>query len=579
MAAIVEPVSSRELECRKICVERFIFAIMYSVAAQYVLLTMFLLLVNFSVLHPIGWLLDSFRLLCSLSTWMWIMPLISAVIVHGIFLAKSYLSGVTYCPTRFQQIYRTIIQKWILLVVNCAIGFLTAWLYTRFLRDEYRNLFLPAENGKYILNEKYLFLVLGGTFAGVYFFIKNKTEQASLSFPVIQQARYQQIRSQLYDIVYRSLFKSVVPTLIYTSFFYTFCCVYFRHKVTALFQGVTLAEESSLGSFYSILIDIRLLLYCWILLSQILSNMNLMQMLFHIFLTEYREFPLERSSMVTDSEVTLTEALASKQILIVQQLAALNLFTIAEDHDGTRRSRLYALSIPGGHPYNWRLVSGECIRLIRHFSAELSKSIEAASSQARPEVNKLRPTASGDAEKILMKQYNESYGIRSLSSFAESATDPASKPQPSNICQTVDRRLDVLRSMLCSIPGIYYLFGEPKTAKPCYLLASQSQQIVWVSQALASLAAHSIAEDQFGVVQDDLPSIIRTLLHLKQTVDKVGSIQLDVKKVDRNYLALRAAIRRSLYRITYAFADYLIDIVLEPNDIKALQGFINYREV
>ncbi|XP_058811993.1 nucleoporin Ndc1-like [Topomyia yanbarensis] len=578
MATVMEPDSSRELECRKICVERFIFAILYSVIAQYILLTVFLLLVNFSLFHPIGWILGSFRLLCSLSSWLWIMPLISAVIIHGIFLAKSYLSGVTYCPTRFQQIYRSVIQKWVLLTVNSVIGLLTSWLYTRFLRDDYRNLFLSIENGKHILNEKYLFLLLGGIFAGVYFFIKNKTEQASLNFPVIQLTRYQQIRAQLYYIIYRSLFKSFVPTLIYASFFYTFNCVYFRYKFVALFNGVSLAEESSLASFYAILSDFRLLMYCWILSSQILSNMDLMQALFHIFLTEYREFPLEKSSLATDCEVTLVEALTNKQILIIQQLAASNLFNIAEDCDRTRRTRLYALSIPGGHPYNWRTVSGECIRIIRDFSIELSKSIEGVVPKSRPEVSKLRPTASIDAEKIMMKQYNESYGIRSLSTSV-GATVSSPKPQTSDICQAFDRRLDVVRSLLVSIPGIYYLFGEPKTAKPCYLLASQSQQIVWICQALASLAAHSIAEDQFGVVQDDLPLIIRTLLQLKQVVDKVGSIQLDVKKVDRNYVALKAAVRRSLYRITHSFADYLVDIVLEPSDMKALQGFVNYREV
>lgn len=102
----MEPVPSRDLEGRKICVERFIYAILYSVGAQFVLLASFLLLVNFSLLHPLAWLVDSFRLLVSLSTWLWIMPLVSAVIVHGIYLAKSHLSGVKYCPTRFQQIYQ-----------------------------------------------------------------------------------------------------------------------------------------------------------------------------------------------------------------------------------------------------------------------------------------------------------------------------------------------------------------------------------------------------------------------------------------------------------------------------------------
>lgn len=455
------------------------------------------------------------------------------------------------------------------------IGFLTAWLYTRFLRDDYRVLFLPKDNGSSVLNEKYLFLLLGGTFAGVYYFIKNKLEKPCLNFPVIQQSRYQQIRAHLYSMVYRSLFKSFVPTLTYVSFYYTFNCFYFRYKLANAFHGVSLAEESSLGALYSVLTDVRLVLYCWILSSQILTNMNLMQVLFHIFLTEHRQFLVERTSLANDSQVTLVEALACEQIPIIQQLAALDLFTIADSCDPTRRSRLYALSVPGGHPYNWRLVSGECIRLIKDYTSQLSKSIEGATLKPRPDIAKLRPTASMDAEKLLMKQYNESFGIRSLSTSAL----PTEAPQPDAIIsKMVDRRLTSIRESLLSIPGIQYLFVEPKTAKTCHLLATQSQQIVWITQALSSLASHSIREDQFGVVQNDLPLIIRTLLQLKQVLDKVGSIQLDVKKIDRNYVALKAATKRSLYRISAAFADYLNDIVLEPSDVKALLGFVNYRE-
>ncbi|XP_055639963.1 nucleoporin Ndc1 [Toxorhynchites rutilus septentrionalis] len=575
MASAVETISSREIECRKICIERFVYAILYSVGAQFVLLTVFLLLVNLSLLHPITWIAGSFRLVFSLSTWLWIMPLISAVIIHGMFLAKSYLSEIKYCPTRFQQLYRTFKQKSILLSVNCVVGFLTAWLYTRFLRDEYRVLFLPSEKGTFILNEKYLFLLVGGTFAGIYYFLKTKNDEYSLNFPPIQQPRYLQIRAHLYSIVYQSMFKSFVPTLVYVSFHYTFSCVYFRYKLAALFYGVKLAEESSFTSLYSTVADIRMMLYCWILSSQILSNMSLIQMLFHIFLTECRQFPLEKSAMVDDSAVSIVEALASDKIPIIQQLAALHLFNISEDCDPAGRVPLYALSIPGGHPYNWRMVSGECIRLIREFSTELSKSIEGVAPKMRPEMSRLRPTASMDAEKTIMKQYNESFGIRSLSTNGL----PADSPQQSGtMCKAIDRRLDSFRATLRSIPGIFYLFGESKTAKTCYLLSTQSNQIVWTSQALASLAARSITEDQFGVVQSDLPLIIRTLLQLKQVLDKVGSIQLDVKKIDRNYVALRAATKRSLYRISYAFADYLNDIVLEPSDVEAMHGFVNYRE-
>ncbi|XP_053696917.1 nucleoporin Ndc1 [Sabethes cyaneus] len=563
------PVPCREKECRTICGERFIYAIVYSIGVQFALLIVFLLLVNVSLLHPIGWMLNSLKLLCSISTWLYTMPLISAIILYGIVLAKSYFAGAECPATRFQQLLRSITHKTALLTVNSAIGFLTAWLYTRFLREDYSMLFQANKNGTYILNEKYLFLLLGGTVAGVYYFLKNRFDKSRVHFPVIQQARYLQIRAQLYSILYRSLFQSFVPTMLYISFFYIFSCIYLRYKLANLFDGVSLSDESSLGSFWSIVFDVRVMLFCWILFSHILSNMKLMQMMICLFLTEYKEFPLEKST-----EVYLVEALGCKQFPIIQQLAALNLFSIAEECDPTRRNQLYALSIPGGHAYNWNSVSNECIRLIREFSMELCKSVQDAKPKVSPEVAKLRPTASMEAEKLVAKQYNESFGIRSLSN-AVSGSVEASKPQTGGIHQTVDRQLN---SLFRSIPGYRYFFEKVKP-QSCILESDQLQQIVWISQALASLAAHSITEDKFGVVQKNLPIILKTLLQLKAAVDRVSSIQLDVKRIDRNYLALKAATKRSLYRITHAFADYLADLRLDPHDLDILQGFVNYMEV
>ncbi|XP_055542454.1 nucleoporin Ndc1 [Wyeomyia smithii] len=566
-------VSYREKECRTICGERFVYAIAYSIGAQYVLLVVFLLLVNLSLLHPVGWLWGSFQLFCSITTWLYTMPLISAIIIYGIILAKSFFTGGECPRTRFQQLIRSMNQKCALLLVNCAIGFLTAWLYTRFVREDYNVLFLPNKNGTYVLNEKYLFLLLGGMVAGVYYFVKNKFDKSTVYFPVIQQARFLQIRAQLYSILYRSLFKSFVPTMIYVSFFYIFGSAYLRYKLADFFHGVTLAEESLLGSFCSIVFDVRIILYCWILFSHILSNMKLMQMMIFMFLTEYKEFPLERAA-----EVSLVEALACKQFPIIQQLAALNLFSIAEDCDPRRRAQLYALSIPGGHPYNWNSVSNECIRLIREFSVELHKSIQNVTLKPSPKVAKLRPTASMDAEKLIAKQYNESFGIRSLSSAVSGSVPEVPKTQNGDAGQILDRKFDLLRSLIHSIPAYRFFFVKTKP-QACYLESNQCQQIVWISQALASLAAQSIVEDKFGVVQKSLPTILKTLLQLKETVDRISTIQLDVKRIDRNYLALKAATKRSLYRITHAFADYLADLRLEPHDLEVLQGFVHYREV
>uniref|UniRef100_A0A182PQS3 Nucleoporin NDC1 n=1 Tax=Anopheles epiroticus TaxID=199890 RepID=A0A182PQS3_9DIPT len=580
----MDPVATKDLAFRKICTERFVSSIYYCLLQQYLLVTIFLLFINFSILHPINWIIGTVRLLVSFYPWIASVPLAIAVVFHGIVLAKSCLLETRYHSTYCLKLYRNLIQRSILLLTNGTIGCLTAWLYTRFLRDEYRLLLLPSVNDDaMILNDRFVYLIVSGVFGGCYFFLRDQPNPGAVDFPIILLPKVAQYWNNLSSVLTRSMRKSVVGMFIYMSFYYTFSSL-FRQRLASIFGGVRLQQESTLYSFCSIVTDVRLLVYTWLFSALILSNINLMHVLFRIFLAEPQTFRIETSAFQATDEPLLADALAYKQIPIVQQLAAEDLFAIAESQSFDRRKQLFALTVPGGHPNNWRKVYDVCMKLIVDFTHELDQSIGGIELKPAPPMvlmgGVLRPTASMDKDRFLKKQYNQNFGIRSLSTPTLATPNGGTLQENQAKSEAKAESKAIIFAMaLKRIPGYDYLFTESKSAKSYYLLSVQSQLIVKMIQSVVAIASRSIYEDTYGVLQNDLPCIVHTLLELKKVVDKIGSINLDVKKVDRNYIALKGAVKKSLYRFTTAFGPYIKHLVIEPEDIKALQAFINFREV
>ena len=126
------------LECKKLCIIRCLTAVALSVGSQFLLLGIFLLFVKFDLLHPLQWLSDSVGLMFSIYTWFSIIPLIAAVVVYGILLGSSLLAVPRYYGSRFQWLLGNFMRKCLFLMAHLLMGFLTAWLYVKFLRFDFR---------------------------------------------------------------------------------------------------------------------------------------------------------------------------------------------------------------------------------------------------------------------------------------------------------------------------------------------------------------------------------------------------------------------------------------------------------
>lgn len=372
-----------------------------------------------------------------------------------------------------------------------------------------------------------------------------------------------------------------------------------------------------------------------------------MAFLFQVFLTEPRVFPIEAKPLAAPNgnylaqpppqavDVTLVQALANTKVPIVRQLAALDLYTLSEFNDVyNRRQQIYALSIPGGHPYNWNALSAQCLSLINAYNVELQeaiKDIKKALPQIKYNNNQMpnqaqymksfssslltspptefrssTPTSATEmADKIRNRQYNETHGIRNMLSpvppTCGSDNDQLLSPIKSvaDPCARFNRTIDLLQKRLQSFkitvlnaPGIAYLFGQSETARlHAALTIAKAEEIGWIVQGLASIAVHSKHEDRYGVVQMNLSEIFGALLQLRETVNLIPALGvLGTNSVTSPYVrsnaskayganVIRNAVKRSLYHLCITFDEYLADLISDPNELRILQNYIEFLEV
>lgn len=572
------PAASVEIECKKICMLRCLSAVGYSIAMQFLLLTLFLLLVNFSLLHPINWITSTFSLIFSIYTWLCIMPLISLIIIYGIYLGKIHLSERLAPKRRIVIIYKTILPNCLFVMLHVSIGFLTTWFYSRFLSTDMQGLLVNVNectgndatagidelNADICFNERYFLFTLYGISIAVIYYFKRFPSEATCHFALIHESKYLKIRAHIYSILWSSLILALLPVAAsYAA--YNFVGRYVVEWLLSTLLNVTISLNNSVHIY-----DIKLLLHIWILTAHIWSNMNLMSYLFEVFLTDPKQFPIEAQTAIDGSafaqqqavrDVTLVEALANTKVPIVRQLAAHDLYTLATSSKARhRRQQVYTLSIPGGHPYNWNALSSQCFSAIDAYNAELKIAIDcvtlgttkkqptnnpglsgypltfrrsfmnAVASPGGHSITAAPKSATEMAEKIRQRQYNESAGMRNMMSPTRMPTtnqtttvDPCAR---FNECiNRIESRLTAFKRAVLQTPGIHYLFAENETARLHSLLsATKTQEIAWIVQGVAAIATHSLAEDHYGVVQIHLPILIQSLLRLKATLDKVPNI-------------------------------------------------------
>lgn len=545
-------VPDNERECWAICRDRFKYVILMGAVIQHLLLFVFTVIMTSSYFRPFGWMREGFSIFCS--------PLMFVSVIHGYCMLKPFIEEQVHHTTRIAKFVKSFGHNSAIFFLNVFIGLFTSLIFARHLQADYSTISSKAD-GKKFLNEKYAFLVLNGIFIRCYFYFKRSDNSSNITFPMIHQSKFLQLRRQIVTVVRSFLWKPLLPLAHYLAFYTLFggvlCCVMRK------FTGLNAVETSIIESF-AIVLNVRLLIYSWILSALIWSNLELMDSVFNIFATEPKQFAIEGSG-----SLLLVDALSLSKFHITQQLAAQDLYLLSESPNSFRRNKFYALSNPGGHPHNWKQLVQKSLKILNVFTDEL-KTIDSTNRNNNFVVNNFnQPMHHFYESKRMIREFNEFSGIRSL------ATSPLKQGPVTAEKQT--NYVELLKKKLLSYRWIFYFFGETEGTKLNFLLNQNTQTIIWISQGLSAIISRSLEEDSYGVVQQDIKQILKSFIKLKVLLDKVGAANVIAK--DRNFIALKAALRRSLYRISNDFSGYFEDLLLDPEDVRALHAFVTFKEL
>lgn len=560
---------SKEQICRRICNIRFVEAVLYSAALQLLLLTIFLVLMKFSIFHPISWITETISVLLSLRTTLWLVPLLAVVLLYGICLGHQYLHKPHYYPTRALWIYHTTLRNCTFFAVHVIFGIVTAWMHSNYSSVKLNELNCDTQN-RYCVYETSLISILYGIYvSSYYFFVKGPIDT---NFFIIQQNIYIKTRSNLISLLGKSVFQSIGPLFTYLLFY-----VILRSSIKFYIAATFNVDFHSASIF-----NLKLIFCLWIMSAHLLCNIMSISALFKICVEKFTSFPIADNQIQIDvTTVTLNDALAS-EIASIRKLASYDLFTLANASDATRRLSIFALSMPGGHPYNWTTLSATCLQQIDSYYDSLSKSIEQVVFNNKTNVNNRlgRPVPIGVtvADKVRFRQYNQNYGIRNMSINGDYTTDNPASEQINDIIGKIKSRHAALKTYIMNLPGIYYLFGEKFSSQIDFHLCD-TETVSWVCQGLSSLAAQSLKEDKYGVVHNSLLKIMTSLLKLKKIVDKIYDTRLDNKASQLKCVHLRNTLGRCLFQLCSTFEEYLSDLITDPNDLHQFISITRNPEV
>uniref|UniRef100_A0A8C1P684 Nucleoporin NDC1 n=1 Tax=Cyprinus carpio TaxID=7962 RepID=A0A8C1P684_CYPCA len=633
----------------QVVIWRSVASIAWSVLLLPVTSAVFVLLSRFSLFHPIQWISECTSLLTASSTIFSLVVLCGVVLITGLFNLEFY-TLVPSIPCSRMALLGTVLhpRQCVHSLVYCTMGMLVMWCASVTIGGRYSTLGIPcrqSESGEVVtcLNEYHLFLLLAGAFMGYsHSFLGVVQNMYYVSFQPIQQYKYPRFKGCLPMVVKCSVIQSLYSAR-------NFAALYFFFGKIFINLCITLQLYSSLQPLDSLtgLLDFSLLYHLSISGTFLYFTWYLTVLLFRIYVTEAYSFPVQ-STFTEDAEQCLPKVLAETNTLVMKFLALQDLALLSQ-HSLSRRLEVFSLSQPGGHPHNWNAISRECMSLLSELTQRLLAHQDAVASNGRVKSHPVLPLDVSETPRLSVplrtpgSVFTSSVGgmhsaltapftpdvdspfsspaIRRLVGQQEprspwfgtvqsphimrrgpklwSASTDSSRftviplhgletPVNSCSCHTLNCSAQV-KSFLAKRVLIVYLFNKLPEASSQALFAD-SQAHIWALQGLSHLVAASFSEDQFGVVQTTLPSILSCLVVLLEAVDRHFKLphasSKPVRTVcsmgDSTYktlrFALRAALKTAIYKITTTFGEHLNAVNISTEHRKRLQQFLEFKE-
>ncbi|XP_034828607.1 nucleoporin NDC1-like [Maniola hyperantus] len=559
----------------EIFAQRLIKAVIWNIFLQTIIAILLVFFIQVDLVHPVTWVSSTLDDIFS-----WKMSL-NIVLLGLVSFFQAYIYGSQYSmpvPKYFTRISMFLnmfsIQNIIFSILYALNGYFTMSLYSSLAKSNFNVFKKKCENydGQCLL-EQSLFLQIGGMWMGLYYFTRSHLLGATvLTFPHIYQEKFQQIKLVISNILSMGFQHSMTPVAYYCVFY----CIWGSKPRSVISDVYSLyLEDPPLDNIIN-LISSGIWIGLWFYTSLFFISIYTMKTVFNIVLTEPMKFPIE-----SNTHMTLNTAL-SQRLQFTSYLGALDLKNMSKT-DPVRRSQIFTLSQPGGHPKNWNSLLEKCLYIITEFNKELdsingdSNAVE-GNSKGRNVFNRVLPPASPPLQYTgTLRNMAQSPKLLELKHHNKHSVDDT-------FAAAVKEEFNGFLQKLCQKPGISYFFGELVDTKLKFILI-QAQPVLWTCEGLACIVSSSLKEDKYGVVQHDLPTVLSAFVTLKQNLDKLTKPGLVPRKHILNDVlaikirsALLSSVKRSLYKIVLTFSKYIHEIPLDPDVQTAIQSFILCKE-
>lgn len=544
--------------------KRTLRPILWNLVLQACLLSCFVFVSRVNIFHPLNWFYDWYLNFIWYGSWIYMIPLTAMVVLLASASTEDYVKIQPFYATRFSLLHQAFnLHNFVVGILHLSIGFLIPWTYASITGSNYERCIYECVGvrNENCFSEKRFFLIMGGMWTSVLYFIHSHFFGTRyLKFPIVQLPKFILVKGKFLDTFRDSTKWIFIPNL-------SFIILY-------IFQGGAIASKVStalgcliegdrLDSLTGI-VNLELLAYLITFSLVINVTMRFTEVFSRVYLTERFYFPFYTAS--DDESPSLSKGLGMSDYPIIQHLAFLDLMLLSS-HSKSRREEIFKLSSFGRHPHIWNAVKEGCSDMIVDFIEALEESMS-LSPVSNP---------SGTNVKASLRRNVTDYFAGQNKTPYSNVTSPRRQVDSKGINSLIVDQLSKLRIYL-------YLFGNRKDMKIRHTLRL-GLTVKWACESLSFLASHSIKEDKYGILVNDIPSILGLLLQLKITLEnllKRTSLAASLSRQDLENIAeataLKKSVKRSIYRIVNTFKSYISDLQLSKDVESQLMPFIMYRE-